>query len=370
MARVRAHAPRWFASLAALLVCAGLGAIGGMWWAERAAERPLFRAEPARVMPEPAAVMPSFRGVVADAMPAVATVRGHRRVPSDAGDATALRTGSGFVVHAAGLLLTSRHVIEGAHTIDVVLPVHGLRAASLVGEDRASDLALLRLVEPVDALPVLALASDDDLHAGDWIVTVGNPLGLAQSVTAGVIGYVGRHLPHSDFALTNDFLQLSAPANPGSSGCPVFDVQGRVVGMTTQVATAAPNIAFAVPARTMRWSMLAMQRTADGRVRRGHLGIEFGRRPPDRDGAERPGAVIVRVAAGRPAERAGLRVGDVVLRVDDTPVRDPRDLHDRIVCADPGTAIRLQLLREGRVHDRIEAVLGEVGQPDGRATPN
>jgi S1-C subfamily serine protease len=125
-----------------------------------------------------------------------------------------------------------------------------------------------------------------------------------------------------------------------------------------------------VPARTMRWSMLAMQRTADGRVRRGHLGIEFGRRPPDRDGAERPGAVIVRVAAGRPAERAGLRVGDVVLRVDDTPVRDPRDLHDRIVCADPGTAIRLQLLREGRVHDRIEAVLGEVGQPDGRATPN
>lgn len=273
------------------------------------------------------------------------------------------RSGSGFVIHEGGLLLTSRHVVVDALSIEVLVPTHGRFHAELVGEDRATDLALLRLTDPPAGLVPLALGGSEELAAGDWIVTVGNPFGFARTVTAGVVSFVGRHLPHSDFGVSNDFLQISAPVNPGSSGCPVLDVHGRVVGVSTQVAAAAQGIAFAVPSRSVVWALAAMERQPDGCVRRGYLGIAFAPRPGvDDDGAPRPGALIVRVADGMPGQVAGLRRGDVVLRVDDAPVREPKDLHERIVRSEPGTPIALQLLRDGLIQDPIVAVLGEVGR--------
>jgi len=324
-----------------------------------------------------AAIPVSFADVVRQASPGIVSVRARLQPGADVmlapglaagrpvyAPAPDVRNGSGFVVHERGLVVTSRHVVLSSIGIEVVLAHHGPVRAELVGEDPATDLALLRLVDVPVPLTPLRIGDSQELRAGDWIVAVGNPFGFAQTVTAGVVSFVGRHLPHSDFGVTNDFLQFSAPVNPGSSGGPVLDLAGRVVGVTTQAAIEAQGISFAVPSQTLKWALEAMEKQPDGRVRRGYLGIEFASRAgTDDSGAPCQGAVIVRVTAGDPADLAGLRRGDVVLRVDGERIADAQVLHEHIVRRDPGTRIALALLRDGEIHDPIEAVLGEVGGP-------
>lgn len=367
-------------ALGTLLIGAGclLAGLAFGRWLPRAPVAPVWTS--AGTSPALASAPVSFADIVARVGPGVVTLRAKSPgsvaaepapEPSAAGTGSpvytserGLRTGSGFVVNARGLVVTSRHVVAGASELAVLVPGRGEFAGQVVGEDPATDLALVRIGEPPADLTVLEIGRSEDLRAGDWIVAVGNPFGLSQTVTAGVVSYVGRHLPHSDFAVTNDFVQFSAPVNPGSSGGPVLDLSGRVVGVTTQAAVAAQGISFAVPSRTVKWTLDAMARSRDGRVRRGHLGIEFASWGGTTvDGHPCGGAVIVRVVEGQPAHRAGLRVGDVVLRVDGDVVVDASTLHERIVCGDPGSRIALQLLRKERVHDSIEAVLGEIGAP-------
>jgi len=151
----------------------------------------------------------------------------------------------------------------------------------------------------------------------------------------------------------------------------VLDLHGRVVGVTTQAAAAAQGISFAVPSRTVKWTLDAMGKSLDGRVRRGYLGIEFASRGGVTDDGQRlHGAVVIKVAEGQPAARAGVRAGDVVLRVDGQAVEDATVLHEHIVRGDPGHRIALTLLRDGRVQDPIEAVLGEVGGAKSTAPAN
>ena len=351
------------------------------------APEPVFRTAPQAM---PAAGVPiTFADVVEQAAPGVATVRArlrpNRGEPGPTADAAdgatptrpvfapqpGFRNGSGFVVNTRGLVVTSRHVVLGSEAIEVILQGHRPLRADLVGEDVATDLALLRLVAPPEGLIALPIGDSEDLRAGDWIVAVGNPFDFTRTVTAGVVSFVGRHLPHSDFGVTNDFLQFSAPVNPGSSGCPVLDLAGRVVGVTTQAAAAAQGISFAVPSRTLRWALEAMENQPDGRVRRGYLGIEFAsRQGADENGLPSEGAVIVRVVDGEPADLAGVQRGDVVLRVDGQPVADARVLHEHIVRGSPGERIALQLLRDGVLQDPIEVELGEVGMPRATARSN
>ena len=350
--------------------CLGVGWFVGGQWSGRA-DRPLWH-EPMPAQQQMA--LPSFAGVVAQVMPAVVAVQAHlaeataAATPANheparpmAATATGRRNGSGFIVQSGGLVLTSRHLVQGAERIEVTVPDVATFLAVLVGEDSATDLALLRLENAPPELPALAIGDSDSLQAGEWIVAVGNPFGFTQTVSVGVVSFVGRHLPHSDLRVTNDFLQISAPVNPGSSGCPVVDLAGRVVGVTTQAPIDAQGISFAVPGNTLKWTLAAMQREPDGHVRRGYLGIEFASRPVC-DGVRGCGALVVRVVEGQAAHRAGVRAGDVVLRVDGGAVPDARTLHQRIVCAAPGSSIALQLLRDGIVRDPIVAQLGEVGQ--------
>src|SRR5262249_29869306 len=160
----------------------------------------------------------------------------------------------------------------------------------------------------------------------------------------GIVSFVGRHLPHYDFGVTNDFLQFSAQVNPGSSGSPVLDLEGRVVGVTTQVAGKAQGISFAIPSRTLKWVLDAMEQSPDGRVPRGNLGIAFETRLGfDDQGKPLEGALVRDVAEGEPAHQAGLQRGDVVLYVDDHRVVDAGDLHERITRSLPGTHVRLTL---------------------------
>lgn len=366
----------WASGLAGI-GCVAVGALLGTL-VVGSAGAPVVASEPLRL-----AVVPSFADVVDRIGAGVVTVRAMRdenRGPNEPvvvgdpeGDPTQLRTvdrshpllrsGSGFVASPRGLVVTSRHVVLGAFDIEVIVPGRAPFQAELVGEDAATDLALLRLVSAPDDLQALPLASGAELRVGDWIVAVGNPLGFAQTVTAGIVSFVGRHLRHSDFAVTNDFLQISAPVNPGNSGCPVLDLQGRVVGVTTQAPAEAQGISFAVPAHTVAWALAQMQRAPDGRVRRGYLGIEFtGRAVATGSATPARGALITQVMEGQPAQRAGLRSGDVIVRVDGRDLVDARSLHERILGSPPGTPVALQVWRDGRpeVTDSLVAVLGEL----------
>ncbi|MCC7396968.1 MAG: trypsin-like peptidase domain-containing protein [Planctomycetes bacterium] len=352
-------------------LCFGLGLGIGHHW----------RAEPAPLWTEPpplrtATSMPSFAALVDRVGPGVVTVRVHLPevgeytvvpTPTNASPARPPRhrTGSGFLVHKDGLVVTSRHVVDDARRIVVMVPQRGTFDAHMVGEDLAADLALLRLEQAPPDLPALPIGDSDSVRAGDWIVAVGNPFGFAQTVTHGIVSFASRYLQHSDFGVSNDFLQSSAPVNPGSSGGPVFDLCGRVVGVTTQAPPGAQGISFAVPSRTLKWALAAMERQPDGRVRRGYLGIEFatsalGGGGPSTGSAGGRGAVILKVLDGQPAQRAGLRVGDVVLKVDGATVADAEVLRERIVHSDPGSTLALELWRDGRVQDPVHAVLGEV----------
>ncbi|MFK7739259.1 MAG: S1C family serine protease [Planctomycetota bacterium] len=279
------------------------------------------------------------------------------------GRSRGMRNGSGFVLHERGLVLTSRHVVVGSDRIEVLLPTFGLGTADLIGQDEATDLALLRLRNPPKGLKPLSLGDSNELSAGDWIVAVGNPLGFSRTVTAGLVSFVGRHLRHNDLGVSRDFLQISAPINPGSSGGPVFDVYGNVVGVANQFASEAQGISFAVPSRAVKWALEAMRRQPDGRVRRGYLGIEFAARSDRTESGERRhGAQILDVRKGDPGELAGLRRGDIVLGVNGRPIRDAKDLHQRIVCSDPGSSIAFQLLRDDRPVQPVIAILGEIGR--------
>ena len=276
----------------------------------------------------------------------------------------AVRDGSGFVVNAAGLVVTARHLTVRALRLVVDVPGLGPFDARLVGEDDVTDLAVLRISEPPQNLVVLELGRSELLRAGDWIIAVGNPYGFRQSVTAGIVSYVGRHLSSEDLRPSSEFLQFSAAVNPGSSGCPVVDLDGRVVGVTTQAAESAEGLSFAIPVRTLKWVLDAMDRSPDGRVHRGQLGINLRTRMgTGDDGQPLRGVVIGRVLEGQAAHRAGIRPGDIVVAVDGEPVIDTNDLHERITRSPPGSEMRLELLRDGRSLPPLAVVLGDTAAP-------
>jgi serine protease Do len=350
-------------SLAAGIAC-------GRWWrgTEPAHTYTEVALEP-RAAARPSGP-PSFAPVVEHAGPGVVTIQTTTNEDVDDADGLSMHvshnvlSGSGFIVDASGLIVTARHLVRDTNRIVVEVQNLGMFDAEVVGEDMITDLAVLRLVQAPARLPKLELGRSEDLRAGDWIVAVGNPFGFRQTVTAGVVSYVGRHLQLYDLRVTNDFLQFSAPVNPGSSGCPVLDLEGNVVGVTTQAAGQAQGISFAIPSRTLKWVLDAMQSTPDHRVHRGYLGISFGSRlGTDDDGKPLEGAQVHEVAEGEAAHRAGLQRGDVVLYVDDKRIADASDLYERITRAAPGTHVRLTLLRDGVVRDPVEVVLSNVPQP-------
>jgi serine protease Do len=331
-------------------VCVGFG-----WWigAKQGIRSALGVAQPAAESHRIAA-LPSFAEAVERTTPGVVAVRaivamGKQTSTSESLSSTAadtdsklgVRDGSGFVVHKDGLVVTARHLTVAALRLVVDVPELGPFEAEIVGEDDVTDLAALRLV---DAPPLHALELGDSasLRAGDWVIAVGNPYGFRHSVTAGIVSYVGRHLPTDDQRVTSEFVQFSAAVNPGSSGCPIVDLHGRVMGVTTQGAEIAQGLSFAIPSRTVKWALAAMDESKDGRVHRGRLGISFAARV-----AGAGGCVVRRVVEGQAADEAGILVGDVVFAVNGEPVSDSADLHTRITQSAPGTVLRLRIQRGG-----------------------
>ncbi|OUM02557.1 S1C family serine protease [Variovorax sp. JS1663] len=262
--------------------------------------------------------------------------------------------GSGVVISGDGLVLTNSHVVAGARRARIGLSDGADREAELLGDDPATDLALLRTELPRGAT-VAALGDSKRLKRGHLVVGIGNPLGFESTVTAGIVSALGRSLRSQSGHLIDDVIQTDAALNPGNSGGALVAASGLVVGINTAMIAGAQGLAFAVSSNTARF--VIGEFIAHGRVRRAHLGIAAQTVPLSRRVAlathAGPNAVrIGEVLAGGAAEQAGLRVGDIVLALDGAAVGGADDLLRLLDASRVGRALEVSLLREGRLLSR------------------
>jgi S1-C subfamily serine protease len=282
--------------------------------------------------------------------PSVASLRVGRTVR---GGRQAQGSGSAVVISPDGYLLTSAHVVAGARNGSASF-VDGREVAfEVCGVDPLSDMAVIRAGG--DALPAAVLGNADELRVGQLVVAIGNPLGFAGSVTAGVVSALGRSLPTQSGRvgrLVENVIQTDAALNPGNSGGALADWRGHVVGVNTAVA--GVGLGLAVPINPTTTGIL-FSLINKGRVRRGYLGIAGAGRPLSPRLAEREGhstgLQVMEVVSGSPAASAGLRQGDIIIEVDQRPVEDAGDLQQVLVEERIGHPVRLAVLRDGHRQD-------------------
>ena len=289
-------------------------------------------------------------------------------------------TGTGFVLDREGFVLTNAHVVENARRVRARIDENTLVSAEVVGSDPSTDLALLR-VNPREAdLQPLPLGVSRDVEVGDPVLALGNPFGLEDTVTSGIVSALQRQIRAPDGFTIDGVIQTDAAVNPGNSGGPLMDARGRVIGINSQIATAGPQsrgsvgIAFAVPIDTAK--RVVPQLKAGGRVERAFFGVSTIDLSPTLRrslGIEaEQGALVVNVAAGSPADRAGLRGasrgtsgalgpgGDVLVRIADRRIESPEDVNAAIVGRDPGDVVEVEVSRGGR---RLELRIALVQRP-------
>ncbi len=268
-------------------------------------------------------------------------------------------TGSGFIISEDGYIVTNHHVVEGATSVTVRLLDRREFEAEIVGTDIRSDLALLK-IESED-LSVLTIA-EDDVAVGEWVLAIGSPFGLDFSVTAGIVSAKGRSLPTEAGENYVPFIQTDVAINPGNSGGPLFDLEGKVVGVNSQIFTRSGGsigLSFAIPAVVVR--NVVMQLKTSGEVTRGWLGVSI--QDVDRDlaesfGLDRPrGALIAQVGSGSPAEDAGLQSGDIILEFDGQPINSSSDLPHVVGLIAPGSKVEAVVRRDGR-NKTLKVVVG------------
>jgi serine protease Do len=257
--------------------------------------------------------------------------------------------GTGFFIKAEGIVVTNHHVVEDADEITLKLADGRELKAEIVGSDEATDLAVLRVIGG-GRFPYVEFDTGSMTQVGDWVIAVGNPFGLEGTATAGIVSAKGRR----DFGRSAyvDFLQIDASINRGNSGGPTFDLSGRVVGVNSAILSptgGSVGIGFAIPSDTA--SKVVDQLIRNGRVTRGWLGVQV--QPVDKDLArslnlpEARGAIVSGVTKDSPAERAGLKEGDIVLSFDGASISDSRDLTQKVGGALANTDARVEILREG-----------------------
>lgn len=247
--------------------------------------------------------------------------------------------GSGFIVDDAGLVVTNHHVVEGAPSVQVRLPDGRKFEARVIGSDPATDLALLRL-EGATELPVVTLGDSRTLEVGDWVVAMGNPMGLEHSATVGILSGKGRGSLGLYRDSYIDFLQTDADIAPGSSGGPLFNLRGEVVGINTAVGSQL-RPGFSIPIDQAK--RIVEQLRDHGEVVRGWLGAS------SVPGSTEHGAAIGAIYEGTPAARAGLQSGDIVEQLDGQPIEDFEALRGRIGTMLPGDEVQLQVRRDGEL---------------------
>jgi len=260
--------------------------------------------------------------------------------------------GSGFVFTPDGLVLTNSHVVHGASRIDVSLPDGQRFPAHIIGDDAATDLAVIRIGLPSNDAPRLVAAPLGDsqrLRVGQLAIAIGNPYGFQYTVTAGVVSALGRSLRSYSGRLIEDVIQTDASLNPGNSGGPLVTSDGHVVGVNTATIMGAQGLCFAIGINTAKF--VAGRLLREGRIRRSYIGVEAQTVPLLRrvvrfyDLPRESGVIVISVETGSPAQNAGLREGDVIVAMDGKPVAGVDDLHRLLTDARVGAASALTVLR-------------------------
>ncbi len=392
-------------SFALVLVAVGIGMVSGALVGSRAVSAPTLLAatgsSPFAVAAPPAGASvraPDFADIIEGAVPAVVTVRNTSvrkvtgegepfmfrddpffhfffgpREPNDRRRSPRtekqLSSGSGFIVSPDGYVMTNHHVVEGASRIVVTLNDGDKYEGKVIGADPMLDLALLKIAPGDKRLPTIPLGDSENLRVGEWVIAIGNPVELQNTVTVGVVSGKGRRVPigGTDQGVAR-FIQTDAAINFGNSGGPLLDAQGRVIGISTAIlrgdmmSPLVEGIGFALPINDARRA--AEQLRTMGSVQRGYLGIvmnQTGVTEKVRKYYKLPdsgGVLVADVPDGEPAQKAGVKAGDIIRKVDGEPAKDNEDLLDRIASKRPGDPVRLEVFREGRTFE-VTVTLGD-----------
>ena len=258
-------------------------------------------------------------------------------------------TGSGVVIRADGYILTNKHVVESASRVDVVFKDGSQLHGKTIGIDEATDLAVVKVEPPTPLVPA-SFADSNKTKPGQWVVAIGSPFGLDYTVTVGVVSAVGRGGMGANEI--EDYLQTDASINPGNSGGPLVNLRSEVLGINTMIVGQGTGIGFAIPSNLAR--IVSDQLIAHGRVHRAYIGVGFQELTPElasHFGVQgQGGALISSVVPESPAERAGMRAGDVITRVDGEAIRESRDLQRTLLQRKVGAKVELTLVREKKEH--------------------
>ena len=260
-------------------------------------------------------------------------------------------SGSGFILTPDGYALTNSHVVHGRRHLRAVTPEGDSLNADLIGDDPATDLALVRLT--ARDLPLAELGDSESLQVGQLVIAMGNPFGFQSTVSTGVVSALGRAMRGEGGRLIENIIQHTAPLNPGNSGGPLLDSHGRVVGVNTAIIAMAQGLGFAVPAATAQW--VVSELIGHGRVRRLALGIIATVTPLPRrlvrehDLLSDQAVEIVEVAAGGPAQSAGLRAGDLLVAINGRVITGVDDLHRMLSGLPTARQLLLSVVRENRI---------------------
>ena len=279
--------------------------------------------------------------------------------------------GSGVIIDGRGYIVTNNHVVNGAQTIEVVLYDGTRLPAQIVGTDPADDLAVIKVTPPKNGLTTVKIGDSTKLSVGQDVLAIGNPLGITQTVTSGIISALSRNVSEGQGGATlPDAIQTDAPINPGNSGGALVDMQGNLVGIPTLTAidpqfnTPANGVGFAIPSN--RVSFIAQQIIANGRVThtgRAVLGVQVASVDANLAAQDNlsvdHGALIISLTQGYPAASAGLKPGDVIVQIDNTPVNDTASLGGALVNKNPGDTVAVHIYR-GNQQMTINVKLGEL----------
>ncbi len=357
----------WLSRVVAALLIVGVGCAGEAAWRTTQAQRVEVReaARPRPVAPRKA-LTPAEKATIAlfeQASPSVTYItslnvqrdfftRNITEIPRG--------TGTGFVWDDFGHVITNFHVIEGADRALVTLADGTTWEAGLVGAAAEKDLAVLRIEAPVERLHPIPVGASGDLRVGQSVYAIGNPFGLDQTLTTGVISALGREIESVAKIPIRGVIQTDAAINPGNSGGPLLDSSGRLIGVNTAIYSpsgAYAGIGFAIPVDVVNW--VVPELIAHGRLRRPNLGVEVAPEQLMRRLGIDAGALVIDVQPGSSAERAGIRpttrdrrgyirLGDLIVGVDGEPIRSPNDLVLALERRNPGDVVRLTLLRDGK----------------------
>jgi serine protease Do len=268
--------------------------------------------------------------------------------------------GSGFIIQPDGIILTNAHVVEGATRVTVQLTDRREYTAKVIGVDKTADVAVIKI--PADHLPTVNLGDSNSLQVGQWVLAIGAPFGFENSATAGIVSAKGRTLPDSGYV---PFIQTDVPINPGNSGGPLFNMQGRVVGINSQIYSRTGGymgVSFSIPINVAM--QVAQQLMSTGHVERGKLGVviqNVDQGLADSFGLPQPeGALVSSVEQGGPAAHAGIQPGDVILALNGAPVQTSSQLPVRIASLMPGTTVHLTIWRD-HASRAMDVKLGSMG---------